>query len=264
MKDTFYFQHDYSPMSDIKMQAFIGEHGAIGYGLFWRIVEMLHEEDTHKLCHKQYVFIGLAKQMSTSVEQVQLVVEQCINVFELFASDGVYFWSERVMRNIEKRNSLSEKRSSAGKKSAESRKKLTSVEQVSASVEQIPTKERKEKEIKEKEIKDKKEKFPAPPFLTENFISVWNGFLQTPKQKKKSVSAIELMSKKLSKYDEVFAIKLIETAIMNNYQGVVFDDTDEKYEKYIKSKASAPKPIELDQYGRPKTNVHGIPLHLIK
>ena len=247
-------------MSDIKMQAFIGEHGAVGYGLFWRIVEMLHEEDTHKLCHKQYVFLGLAKQMSTSVEQVQLVVEQCINVFELFASDGTHFWSERVMRNIGKRNELSEKRSFAGKKSAESRKKATSVKQVSTSVEQNPTKERKEKEIKENKIENKKEDFPAPPFLTENFLSAWKTFLNTKKQKKKSVSAIELMARKLSKYDEEFAKKLIENAIMNDYQGVVFSNTDEEYEKYLKSKSTNKNGFELDVNGKVKTDAFGQPI----
>ena len=152
MKDTYYFSHDYNPTSDPKIQALIGEHGAVGYGLYWRIVEMLHEEETHKLPCKKYIYLALAKQMSTSVEQVEIIVKCCIELCELFVSDNELFWSERVLRNIGKRTEISNKRSEAGKKSAELRKISTSVEQVPTSVQQNPTKESKGKKRKEKNI----------------------------------------------------------------------------------------------------------------
>ena len=157
MKDTYYFSHDYNPTSDPKIQALIGEHGAVGYGLYWRIVEMLHEEETHKLPCKKYIYLALAKQMSTSVEQVEIIVKCCIELCELFVSDNELFWSERVLRNIGKRTEISNKRSEAGKKSAELRKISTNVEQVSTSVQQNPTKERKVKENKVNENKENKE-----------------------------------------------------------------------------------------------------------
>lgn len=154
MKDTYYFQHDYNPTSDPKVQALIGEYGAIGYGIYWRIVEMLHEDELHKLQCKKFIYIALAKQMLTSVEQVESIIKNCIDIYELFKSDNDFFWSERVMRNINKRTEISNKRSKAGKISAESRKNATSVEHKSTCVEQNPTKERKVKEIKVKENKE--------------------------------------------------------------------------------------------------------------
>lgn len=154
MKDTYYFQHDYNPTSDPKVQALIGEYGAIGYGIYWRIVEMLHEDELHKLQCKKFIYIALAKQMLTSVEQVESIIKNCIDIYELFKSDDDFFWSERVMRNISKRTEISNKRSKAGKISAELRKKTTSVEHKSTCVEQNPTKERKVKEIKVKENKE--------------------------------------------------------------------------------------------------------------
>ena len=157
MKETFYFSHDYNPTSDPKVQALIGECGAVGYGIFWRIVEMLHEDELHKLQCKKYIYLALAKQMSTSVEQVEMIVKCCVELCELFVSDNELFWSERVLRNIEKRTEISNKRSEAGKKSAELRKISTNVEQVSTSVQQNPTKERKVKENKVNENKEKKE-----------------------------------------------------------------------------------------------------------
>jgi len=154
MKDTYYFQHDYNPTSDPKVQALIGECGAVGYGIYWRIVEMLHEDELHKLQCKKYIYLALAKQMLTSVEQVESIIKNCIDTYELFKTDGDFFWSERVMRNIDKRTELSNKRSKAGKMSAEMRKKSTCVEQLPTSVEQNPTKESKGKEIKGKENKE--------------------------------------------------------------------------------------------------------------
>ncbi len=116
---------------------------------------MLHSEETHKISKKDYVYLAIAKQMSTSVEQVKAIVNYAIDTCELFAQNDTHFWSERVMRNIEKREDISKKRSEAGKKSAETRNNLTNAEQVLTSVEQNPTKERKGKEIKEEEIKEK-------------------------------------------------------------------------------------------------------------
>jgi hypothetical protein len=166
MKESYYFRHDYDPTSDLKIGAMLTEFGATGYGLFWRIVEILHSEEEHKIPKKEYFFLTIAKQMGTEVEQVKAFVQKCSDVYDLFRHDENYFWSERVFRNFEVRNSIKEKRSEAGKKSAESRKNativeqnLTSAEQVSTSVEQNSTnankeKKRKEKENKEKEIKE--------------------------------------------------------------------------------------------------------------
>lgn len=166
---AFYFQHDYDPLGDPKLSALVGEFGAVGYGLYWRLVEMLHTDQDHTLPHKKFVYVAIAKQMLTSVEQVEDVLMYAIDVCELFESDGELFWSNRVMRNIEKRAELSKKRSVAGKMSSERRqttsKISTSVEQVlthdqqmPTSVQQNPTKEKKEKESKVKEIKEIKEK----------------------------------------------------------------------------------------------------------
>jgi uncharacterized protein YdaU (DUF1376 family) len=145
-KESFYFQHDYEPTSDPKIIALIGEHGAIGYGVFWRIVEMLHSESEHKLPKKQYLFSAIAKQMLTSVEQILTIVNYATDVCELFVSDENYIISERVNRNFNKRTDISVKRSEAGKRSASMR--YNKSEQVLTSVQQNSTNANKGKEIK--------------------------------------------------------------------------------------------------------------------
>jgi hypothetical protein len=112
----------------------------------------LHSDSNHKLKHKKYIYTALAKQMLTSVEQVENVLNFSIETCELFETDQEYFWSNRVIRNIDKRNDIKEKRSFAGKISAERRKNATYVEQVLTGVEHNSTKERKGKEIKRNDI----------------------------------------------------------------------------------------------------------------
>ena len=133
-KETYYFQHDYEPTSDPKIIALIGKFGAVGYGIFWRVVEMLHSNSEHRIPKKEYVFVALAQQMLTSVEQIVTIIDFCTNTCELFISDNDFIISERVNRNFDKRSDISEKRSAAGKASAsmrynKSQQVLTSVQQ---------------------------------------------------------------------------------------------------------------------------------------
>ena len=121
IKDTFYFAHDYEPTSDPKIQALIGEHGGLGYGIYWRLVEMLHSCNTHKLCFKKYIISSIAKQMLTTVEQVNEIINSCID-YELFIKEQDFFYSQRVFFNIEKRNEIRNNNSKAGIASAEKRR----------------------------------------------------------------------------------------------------------------------------------------------
>jgi hypothetical protein len=162
-KDTFFFRHDYEPIGDPKIVTLIAKYGGLGYGIYWRIAELLHSEDTHKLAKKKFIYAAIAQQMLTPVEQLVEIVEYMITECELLQADNNFFWSERVFRNIHERLAISEKRSFAGQKSAEKRALLqrnsTDVEQVLTNDEHTSTKKRKEKERKEKERKEEELKF---------------------------------------------------------------------------------------------------------
>ncbi len=160
-----YFSHDYYATLDPKIIALLGDYGAVGYGIYWRIVEMLHAEESHILPLKDYIYKAIAQQMVTSVEQVSTIINDCINVYELFIEEDNNFYSKRVLENIEKMEETKEKRSKAGKISAEKRKNatnveqsLTSVQQNLTSVQQNSTQSNKIKEKKRKEIKENKNK----------------------------------------------------------------------------------------------------------
>lgn len=153
-KEAFYFSHDYDPTGDPKIQALIGEYGAAGYGIFWRIIEMLHSDLNHKLPLKPFIFLAIAKQMLTSVEQTQAIINYCIDPCELFISDGAFFYSNRVNMNFERRAQISEIRSLAGKAGANAKQNSATIS--------------KEKESKgnKRKVVEKKNGF-VPPTLNE-------------------------------------------------------------------------------------------------
>jgi hypothetical protein len=95
-----YFSHDYNATLDPKIIALLGDYGAVGYGIYWRIVEMLHAEESHTLPLKDYIYKAIAKQMSTSVEQISTIINDCIDVYELFIKDDDFFYCQRVFDNI--------------------------------------------------------------------------------------------------------------------------------------------------------------------
>lgn len=161
-KETFYFAHDYEPTSDPKIQALIGNYGAIGYGVYWRVIEMLHSDPTHRLPIKNYIFEAIAKQMLTNASEIQKLLTDCIENYELFEANSTHLWCNRVDRNIATRLAISEKRSAAGKIGGKGRSTQKNTEiafdkdletnEIEAIAKQMLAKKRKGKESKEKKI----------------------------------------------------------------------------------------------------------------
>ena len=209
-KDVYYFPHDYNPTSDPKMLAFGGEFGAVGYGIYWRIIEMLHECSEHYLPLKKYIYSAIAKQMLTDVEHVLKIVESCINDFELFDSNEEYFWCNRVLRNVEKRVELIAKKVKAGEASAKARENKkkqdensTDVKHNATRVEHNLTEGNKLNEIKLNETKLNKTKdidnniyIDAKKSKTENPKIVSNNDLENI-SKTLNISNLDYDSKKL-------------------------------------------------------------------
>lgn len=144
-----YFSHDYDPISDIKMMVMVSEWGAIGYGLYWRIVELLHKSEDNTLAFTPLNTLAIAKQMKVDAKQITSFVDDCVNVFELFKRENDKVFCERVFRNIGKRKEISEVRKAAGSKGGAAK-----ASNVVAIAKQNVAKEKKVKEIKGKEKKD--------------------------------------------------------------------------------------------------------------
>lgn len=70
------------------------------------------------------------------------------------------------------------------------------------------------------------------PFHGDRFRDGWMKLISTKKWKGKSSDALSLSLRKLAKYEEEFACQLVEDAMEKGWQGVVYEDTDDKYEKW--------------------------------
>ena len=79
------------------------------------------------------------------------------------------------------------------------------------------------------------------PFTDNAFVETWNALRSQPKWKHKSVRALKMALTQLAKYDVRFAVTLMESAIVGDYQGVTFPDTPERYQRWLQTnQVSAP------------------------
>lgn len=167
-----YFSHDYNSRNDRKMVAFIKKHKAKGLGVYWTIIEMLHEEGGY-LPLDEITFTSIGSPLGCTASYVQCIVKDGINDFQLFKGEGERFTADRVLKNLNKRKEIREIRSKAGKASAESKQhKSTHVEHVLTHVEQMPTRvqQNSTKERKGKEKKRKREKTGAHDLSASNLF----------------------------------------------------------------------------------------------
>ena len=58
-----------------------------------------------------------------------------------------------------------------------------------------------------------------------------------PNWRTKTIHAVQMQLSKLAKYDLEFINQLIDNSIMNGWQGLVYKDTDEQYERWKKQQA---------------------------
>lgn len=182
MKDAYWFPHDSNANQDPKMAVLINETGLSGYGMYWILIEIMHQQEDGKISKSAYqsyikMFYGLSD--STRGQHMLDKIQQVLISSGLMIEEDGYVYSPRVIRNKQVRKEIAAKRSFAGIKSAESRANLN-INKRSTSVELIKeskVKERKEQE--EEKIKNSAE--PSTPkikhldfvYLTEKEFQTW-------------------------------------------------------------------------------------------
>ena len=113
MKDAFYFSHDSNASRDAKIVAVRRKFGAMGYGVYFMIIERLREERDYTHCR---CYADLAYDIQVDEEVVRSIVED----FELFAFTecGDRFFSPSLLRRMELMEaSLQERSKSSASKS---------------------------------------------------------------------------------------------------------------------------------------------------
>ena len=110
MKDAYYFSHDSNARNDPKILIMRSVYGAEGYGWYWMIVEMMREQADYALdMRSQYARNAFALLLQCTPDAAQKFIDDCINEFGLFDSDGGRFWSNSLCRRMDMRSEKSEK-----------------------------------------------------------------------------------------------------------------------------------------------------------
>ena len=149
MKETYYFQHDYNATQDPKLIALLARCGLDGIGMFWIMIEILHQQPNSKISRDSYNdYIDFYGRVDGDNEHLLNKIKQVLIDVGLFVEQDGFVYSNRVLENKRQRQEISEKRSFAGKRSTEIRQNQTSVEQVLNKIQHKKGKERKEKEKK--------------------------------------------------------------------------------------------------------------------
>lgn len=177
MKDTFYFSHDYNAASDEKIVRLLSRHGMAGYGVFWRIVEMLYNNANELKTDYESINYELR---ASNIELIRSV----INDFDLFIVEGDCFGSASIYQRLAERNEKSKKARQSVLKRWRKVKEDTTVTKTDTNVLENDTTVTKTDTIKEskgKDIKDSKETAlpdePAPS-KTDFIDSIISAFIE--------------------------------------------------------------------------------------
>lgn len=141
--NTFYFQHDNTSSSDEKIIDLRSELGFEGYGIFWAILELLHQNGGKMQMN--------SKRLAFALQVDEQKLSKVINDFDLFEFDNGNFYSQRLLNQIEYRAAIIDKRRDAGSKGGKSKAKAKQL------LSNELQKERKGKERIEKDNKENKE-----------------------------------------------------------------------------------------------------------
>lgn len=256
MANAHYLTHDLHARNHPSLQKVMRKHGMAGIGLFWCLVEMLHEADG-------YLKLSDLDEYAFSLRVKTDMLASLLNDFQLFEKDEQRFWSNSALKRIEIKHAKS-KRNSEIALEAWSKRKANAMRSHNGSNtnELLENSESNAKIVEDNKIEEKikKEKIPLPlqawgnlacPFCEET-KSAWLELCAGIKWRKKELPALQRSLKSLMAYPDAFAALLIDKAIAGGYQGVVFDNTPQAFESWrrISPNVSSctPKPPQRKDY----------------
>jgi hypothetical protein len=231
-KEAYYFSHDSNARHDPDIKAMRSVYKLQGYAWFWVLIEMMRDANEHKLSMQgRYIWNAYASELECNAEEARQFVEDCINEFSLFASDGQFFWSESLLRRMEKKSSTSEKRSAAAKKRWEKNRANTGVSDDAVQLHDdsnaiaMQGKESKRKESKVNKIKDIKDKTAFEAYTSNPILlSTLKSFLEFRMKIRKPMTdrAITLLLGKLNKIasSDEGKVAVLEQSILKGWTDI--------------------------------------------
>ncbi len=208
-KNSYYFPHDYNARGDEDLVKLRANMDWQGVGLYWAIIEKLHENGG--VLSRDYNL--LAYDLKAEPELIKKMVEE----FDLFILNEKNFENERVNRNLK----AQEQKSKKAQKSANRRWKNGDANAMRTHSEGNAIKEKKGEEINKNKYKY---------IESEDFSKLWDDYLDMRKQNKKypTKQAQLIALEKLHKWPIETACRMLENSILNNWTGIFPVREDQK------------------------------------
>jgi len=231
-----YFPHLTTMRNHKKIKALRVKFGQVlGYAFWSMFVEYLTEQDGNELENSEIEMEMFAGELGVSVTEIQDMVNYCIKIELLFLTEDNFIYSDSLNEYLKP---VFDKRQKA-KEHSKTRKRHkngsfcnNNIQVDGVSVTEMPQTKVEKTKVKESKLNNtllSEIKISDVPFEKEETNELWQKLLSSKKWKNKSENAIQLSIDKLKKFDENFIYELIENAIIGNYQGLVFSDTEQKY-----------------------------------
>lgn len=116
-KQAYWFRHDAHAQDDPKILKMVFEKGWEAYGLFWALVERLRTQVDYKMG------VELIPILSRRLDVDAELLESIVNNYGLFETKDGKFYSESLLKRMEKMDKAIEASRRGGKKSAEARRR---------------------------------------------------------------------------------------------------------------------------------------------
>jgi hypothetical protein len=102
------FRHSVDIRHDERIAALIGNHGATGYGIYWMIVEMLHRREDMRIEYNDTMLRRMSAQLGLKHMEFKVLLQELIELYELFAREDGYLVSTLVYRKPKKPRQVAE------------------------------------------------------------------------------------------------------------------------------------------------------------
>jgi len=209
-KDAYYFSHDSNARHDPKIVKMLCKY-KYGYQWYFMIIEILRDQADYKYKMDEYYSNAIARDLHDDSTTIANFINDCINEFNLFDSDGQKFWSKSLLARMK----IKEQKSKKYRENAKKRWN-NSVSNGNAIAEQSLCIKGKERKVKEsKDIYGGFEKLNNEPFI--KAFTEWIAFRKEIKKALKP-STITKQLEFLNKQPE--PITCINQSIQNGWQGL--------------------------------------------
>lgn len=245
--DVDYFPH---PVTHGKKMFYLrSKYGNDGYAVWFMLLEELGRADFHYLNLSDPIQVMyLSAEFKVSEPTLKEIINILVNFeefdSELWAKESILY-NQKFVDNIE--DAYNKRKNSCI--SREALLTLLSSKGILKELKGIlnePISESKgaggtQSKVKESKLKDTKLYYTEwslifpENLISESFKKKFNDWLAYKVKRKtlyKDVDSANLLLKKLSKYNEAFVSDLIDRSIINNWQGLIFENTDSNYEKF--------------------------------